>query len=263
MIVVGLLFHSKQRELNFSSINNGVGFVLHESNPIEYPKGSINVCEHKSKIRKTKEIEMAHEELKKQWEKDVKHLGGTAHTYWEWRDPNDDNKNWNPCDPTSPRFFSNIEYRRKQQPFQPEYFSGLNWREAEKLVGKVVEYSKDGGYWQGPGTLIKVSTVVGDYQRFLSNLCWWTYVRTTPETYAHPTITIGGVKLPRPEHIEPFAGTHYFSVDNGNVVKRVWSACPYDMEKLMAGNVHRTESRAQAWADWWNNVVMAAVRGGE
>jgi hypothetical protein len=152
------------------------------------------------------------------------------------------------------------KWKPKELPFEPEYFSGLNWREAEKLVGKVVEFSDDGNHWTA-GTFSTYSGVMKPSHKFLNEkLNAWIYIRTTPETYAHPTITIGGVKLPRPEHIEPFAGTHYFSVDNGNVVKRVWSACPYDMEKLMAGNVHRTESRAQEWADWWQKTVIDKLK---
>jgi hypothetical protein len=149
--------------------------------------------------------------------------------------------------------------------FQPEYFSGLNWKDAENLVGKVVEYSKDGGYWQGPGTLIKVSTVVGDYQRFLSNLCWWTYIRTCPETYAHPTVTIGGVKLPRPEVEAPKDGTQYWFINSFNEVRfRFWGRHVDSSEKdrryLAAGNVHLEGARAQAWADWWNEAIIKEIK---
>jgi hypothetical protein len=204
---------------------------------------------------------MAHEELKKQYEEDHKNHD-RPWELWEFRLPTD--HEWTNCC-QGPGWFSHYQYRRKKPPFQPEYFSGLNWHEAKKLVGKVVEYSKDGGYWQGPGTLIKVSTVVGDYQRFLSNLCWWTYVRTTPETYAHPTITIGGVELPRPEVDAPKRGTKYWFVNQFNEVRfRYWDSHTdspeIDKRHLQALNIHLTEDRAQAWADWWGNTVMAAIK---
>lgn len=144
--------------------------------------------------------------------------------------------------------------------FQPEYFSGLNWKDTENLVGKVVEYSKDGGYWQGPGTLIKVSTVVGDYQRFLSNLCWWAYIRTCPETYAHPTITIGGVKLPRPEVEEPQNGDHVWIWAHSKIAGCIWDGTDQMTTLLINGLIHLAEARAQAWADWWENTVMAEVK---
>jgi hypothetical protein len=202
---------------------------------------------------------MTHEELKKQYQEDVKKYGKDAYTPWEYKSAVDGS--WCDCSPNGPEWRIGVRYRRKEQPFEPEYFSGLNWREALPLVGKVVEFSNRAETWENPTKKQLKEIDVGCQFPFICEYGMnHNYVRTTPETHTHPTITIGGVKLPRPEHIEPFAGTHYFSVDNGNVVKRVWSACPYDMEKLMAGNVHRTESRAQEWADWWQKTVIDKLK---
>jgi hypothetical protein len=276
---------------------------------------------------------MAHEELKKQYEEDCKNHN---HPWSLWEFFYEPGGYWKQCIWPSPDWHPDTKYRRKEPPFQPEYFSGLDREKAIQYCGRKVGYSYDGLRWEN-GVLKLVDEAGTPFSIISTNTrsnFWVNYIKTIPETYthptnknkkfklhdavlvydrhrfaiplkaeivefsssndgvrlllhetnnpnypkgcstvwvheaqlrkidslAHPTITIGGVKLPRPEHIEPFAGTHYFSVDNGNVVKRVWSACPYDMEKLMAGNVHRTESRAQEWADWWQKTVIDKLK---
>jgi hypothetical protein len=147
--------------------------------------------------------------------------------------------------------------------FQPEYFSGLNWREAEKLVGKVVEFSFDGDIWSRGRLNGIVQRDFATYRYKKQSGVYYIYIRTTPKNDAHPTIAIGGVKLPRPEVEAPEFGTVYWYRDPYNSVQatRWYSDCG-DLARLNTGELHLTEARAQAWADWWENTVMAAVRGG-
>jgi len=211
--------------------------------------------------------EMAHEELKKQYEEDCKNherpwelweVRRTQFSLGKWKDINQ--KMW----------MEGFEYRRKEPAFQPEYFSGLNWQEAEKLVGKVVEFSDGGEYWCGPYLLKKLNEK--SQVRFCAyrnnSRADYTYIRTTTETYkdAHPTITIGGVELPRPEVGAPEYNKPYFTFDcneKHKIFNQIWCNDMYDKRWLNHGIVHLTEDRAQAWADWWEDIVVAAVRGGE
>lgn len=154
---------------------------------------------------------------------------------------------------------------RTKVPFTPEYFSGLNWRDAETLVGKVVEFSDGGEYWYGPYLLDKLNEK--SQVRFCAyrnnNRAGYTYIRTCPETHAPPLITIGDVELPRPETESPRCGG------------MIWVFTPFHPDgyygttyqgyggeeiALKRGFVHLAESRAQAWADWWENTVMAEIK---
>jgi hypothetical protein len=163
--------------------------------------------------------------------------------------------------------FGYDKWEPKEPPFEPEYFSGLNWRDAEKLVGKLVEFSDNGEKWTLPKTLIELRdhNALSYHQvisRFAHDLEWYYYVRTCPETYVHPTITIGGVELPRPEVEEPEEGQTVWLLGIDGVIRSItWTGL--EVIWLAAGRIHLTEARAQAWASWWENTVMAAVRGGE
>ena len=42
-----------------------------------------------------------------------------------------------------PEWAPNCKYRRKPNVFIPKYFSGINWRDAEYLIGKTIECSND------------------------------------------------------------------------------------------------------------------------
>jgi hypothetical protein len=164
--------------------------------------------------------------------------------------------------------FGYDKWEPKEPPFEPEYFSGLNWRDAEKLVGKLVEFSDNGEKWTLPKTLIELRdhNALSYHQvisRFAHDLEWYYYIRTCPETYAHPTINIGGVELPRPEVDAPKKGTEYFYL--GSMMRPcrgLWHNTPQERMELEKGLIHLAEDRVQAWADWWENTVMAAVRGG-
>jgi len=67
------------------------------------------------------------------------------------------------------------------QPFVQEHFSGLNVDEAEKLIGKKVEFSDQGIQWV---TSILLRIQSGTAFRYLSeNNRSYIYIRTTPETF--------------------------------------------------------------------------------
>ena len=206
---------------------------------------------------------MAHEELKKQWEKDVEQYGENAHEMWEFSCGRD---HWITCKFGGPLWYNHTKYRRKKPPFQPEYFSGLNWRDALPLVGKLVEYSNDpdDDGWQ-KGTLDDVDNDSG--RRFSCDGTYWEYIRTTPETNAHPTVTltVNGKEwvLPRPEvgapkHgkvvwiITPFCPDGYFESE--------WAGYGSEQVALKKGYIHLTKDRAKAWADFWKNGIMAEIK---
>jgi hypothetical protein len=200
---------------------------------------------------------MAHEELQRQYEKDCKNHE-RPWELWELFDPFE---GWVTLF-TTPAWSPSLKYRRKEQPFEPECFSGLNCQRAERLVGTVVEVSDDGGEWSGPFKLVRIRNQ-GYGRRFETAWNYWEYIRTAPETHAHPTITIGGVKLPRPEVDVPERGAEYWVWTPKGILHNEWHGSRTDKEYFLFSMIHLTEDRAQAWASWWENAVMAAVRGGE
>jgi hypothetical protein len=202
---------------------------------------------------------MAHEKLQKQYDKDVEQYGRDAYKKWEYRYLSD---KWRTCAIYGPEWCVGVEYRRKEPPFTPEYFTGLNWRDALPLVGKVVEYSGTGDCWE-LGTLCKIDMEENKRYRYSLNngYIWAVYIRTCHETHAHPTITIGGVELPRPEVEALGDGKRYWLWMPQSITTDIWNGCDTDYRWLGAGLIHLTEPRAKAWADWWQNTVMAAVRG--
>jgi hypothetical protein len=146
----------------------------------------------------------------------------------------------------------------KKLQFQPEYFSGLNWRDALPLVGKVVEFSDDPDRYGWESGILHHLDNRGGRRFAMKGGFHYEYIRTTHQTHAHPKINIGSVELPRPETTDLFAGQQYFCVENGKVIGRVWSAHRLDIARLKSGLIHLSESRAQEWADWWRDYVMAA-----
>lgn len=201
---------------------------------------------------------MAHEELKKQYDEDVKKQGERAYKLWEYLDFG--SKNWEGCYKT-PSWYHSTKYRRKEQTLQPEYFSGLNWQET--TIGKIYEFSEDGDKWTKPEMLVYVYVPNNEncFRPFRTKKgLRWLFARTTPETYAHPTITIGGVKLPRPEIEAPEICASVWIWKPGSVTEHSWQNYCNQVSYLNAGRVHLTESRAQEWANWWENTVMAEIK---
>ena len=72
----------------------------------------------------------------------------------------------------------------------------------------------------------------------------------------HPTITICGVELPKPEKEEPARATKYWLFRPNGVERRYWDGCALELRWLKSDRVHLTEERAQAWVDWCDNYVI-------
>jgi len=202
---------------------------------------------------------MAHKELKRQYEEDCKNHDRP----WELWEILHDGIGWRTC--TNPPSWSLLaEYRRKEgkkEDLKIEYFSGLNWREAEKLIGKVVEFSDEGTVWSRAKKLRHVASK--EVRKFYNCDEAWVYIRTCHETYKHPTITIGGIELPKPEAEAPEKGTDFWiwAPDEIEEIEELtWCGDPSDEKILASGIVHLTQDRAQAWADWWENTVIKRLR---
>jgi hypothetical protein len=205
---------------------------------------------------------MAHEELKKQYEEDWQKYRGNTYKMWEFKSPGGHGWEHLSGPPCWDRF---NQYRRKNPPFEPEYFSGLNWRDAEKLVGKLVEFTDDPGSNEWESGVLQCLDFKGGRRFKVKNNYHFEYIRTTPETHAHPTITltVNGREwvLPRPEVEAPERHTPYFRVRaNDEVTKYYWQGGQVEIDWLDNGHVHLTKDRAQAWTDWWENTVIAAIK---
>ena len=191
------------------------------------------------------------EKEKKQYEEDSKNYE-RPWELWEYkiigRDAYTDADN-------HPHWLPGYHYRRKQTIFMPEYYSGLNWRDAEHLIGKNVECSNcpDMGWKFG---VLKTIAPIGE--NFAIDISghpnFYIYIRTCEEAYQHPTINIGGVELPMPETAEPALGTKYWLSPACN--EMVWCGYYSNIDNLQSGRVHLTEERAKAWADWWKTAVI-------
>jgi hypothetical protein len=156
------------------------------------------------------------------------------------------------------------EYHHKKQEFEPKYFSALNWREISPFIDKPVEVSTMGDTWEGPHRIRRVAKGKDIVHRFLANCKWYPFARTCPETFEtlHPTINIGGVKLPMPEVNAPQIGTKYRRWKPGCKIFPEFSWQNSDMELgwLSDGVVHLTQSRVLQWRDWWQNYVCRTAR---
>jgi hypothetical protein len=202
---------------------------------------------------------VTNEELKKQYEEDCKNYE-RPWELWEFRNISYDG--WLPCDKKI-TWSSNLEYRRKDPPFQPKYFSGLNWQDAKKLVGRPIEFSNDPGYesWE---TGILESLDYNQGPRFKILHRWFhEYTRTCLDTFQdpHPTIriTVNGKNfdLPKPETEAPDDGALYWAIDpltENGIEKDTWRGHMDDKYRLSNMAVHFTEDRAQAWADFWKEI---------
>ncbi len=181
---------------------------------------------------------------------------------WEYAIKTQDVLDWDDCT-LPPAWHPRCVYRRKQNVFEPEYYSGLNWRDAEHLIGKTVECTNnpDAG-WKvcklqiatRPGECFNVD--IGPRQYFYD--CY-TYIRTCEETFKHPTtINICGGELPKPETVAPALGIKCWLAPACN--EFVWGGYNYNIENLQAGRVHLTEERAKAWANWWKATVIDKMK---
>lgn len=162
-----------------------------------------------------------------------------------------------------PMWLQNRKYRRKPSAFVPKSYSGLNWRVAEHLIGKTVECSNNPDICWHVG-ILKTVKENGGITHFAVNVngCisvdFFIYIRTCEETFKHPTINIGGVELPIPETFALEFRTKYWL--SPTCTEMCWNCAPSDIDALQAGQVHLTEERAKAWADWWNKEVLAKIK---
>jgi hypothetical protein len=210
------------------------------------------------------------EKEKKQYEEDSKNYE-RAWELWEYkiigRDAYTDADN-------HPHWLHGYHYRRKQTTFMPEYFSGLNWRDAYYLIGEIVEYTNHPDSRWHVGTLKDVSRddVIAHFDIISDGeVNFFVYIRTCEKTFKHPTINIGGVELPKPETVAPSHGTVYWMLGFGAPVTAkdgslydmgVWpkDISKLEKESLKNGAIHLTEERAKAWADWWKATVIDKMK---
>jgi len=159
-----------------------------------------------------------------------------------------------------PHWLSGYHYRRKQTTFVPECYSGLNWRDAEHLIGKTVECTNnpDSGWYVGTLKQVSKNEVIAHFGVLSDGgFDFFVYIRTCEETFKHPTINICGVCLPMPATVAPRDGEQYWlSPDPDGCGFLCWSGDEFDISAFKACRVHITEDRAKAWADWWKSMVI-------
>ncbi len=158
-----------------------------------------------------------------------------------------------------PHWLSGYHYRRKQTTFVPECYSGLNWRDAEHLIGKTIECTNN------PDEVWKVrrlGKIVPTGKNFYVDCAsFFTYIRTCEKTFKHPTINICGVELPKPETVAPSNGEQYWLSHAGGEPGYIlfWNNDDDDISALKECRIHLTKERAQAWADWWKKEIIAKI----
>jgi hypothetical protein len=203
---------------------------------------------------------MTHEKEKAQYEYDCKTHGPDAYKLWEFQ--NSDGT-WETCLRYGPEWRPYAQYRRKETPFEPLYFTGLprDRKEAEQFLGSIMEFSEDGNTWE-KNRLKKIDKNDHSLPYSYRGL-WSNYIRTCPETFSdqHPTIKIivndKAYNLPKPETEAPPKGTEYFlfSPDADQYkIKLHWIDNEADQRFLRHGLVHLTDPRVQIWVNWWEQV---------
>jgi hypothetical protein len=199
---------------------------------------------------------MAHEKEKTQYEYDCKTHGPDTYKLWEFQ--NSDGT-WETCLPYGPEWRPYAQYRRKETPFEPLYFTGLprDRKEAEQFLGNIMEFSENGNTWE-KDRLKKIDKNDHCLPYSYRGL-WSNYIRTCPETFSdqHPTIKIivndKAYNLPKPETKAPDDGTKYWAVapmEPRGIEVSIWLDEVYDNNRLKYQAIHLTEARAQAWANW-------------
>lgn len=134
------------------------------------------------------------EKEKKQYAEDCKTHERRPWGLWQYAVKNRDVLDW--CDLSSaPIWKDHLVYRRKPTSFTPEYYSGLNWKDAEHLIGKTVECTNNPDYEWKAG-LFKSGYPFG--VNVAGQTEFYIYIRTCEETFKHPTINICGIELPKP-----------------------------------------------------------------
>ena len=183
---------------------------------------------------------------------------------WQYAIKTPDVLDWDDC-PQPPPWHKYCAYRRKPYAVIPEYYSGLNWHDAEHLIGKTVECTNNPDTGWSRGILVLPETVSDTPYKFAvkkqAGLLKRIYIRTCEETFKHPTINIGGVELPMPETVAPNAGDQYWVCPSSCEPSYIlfWNNDDDDIAALRECRVHLTKENAQAWADWWKKEVLAKI----
>ena len=202
-------------------------------------------------VTPAKESKYSFEEEKKQYAEDSR-THKKPWELWEWQVMGC--TTWSPLLGDDHMWLHDRRYRRKPTAFEPEYYSGLNWRDAEHLIGKTVECTNNPDYEWKVGLLRRIVPIGSNFD---VSMHFYTYIRTCEETVPHPTINIGGVDLPKPENVALEFRTKYWL--SPTCTKMCWNCAPSDIDALQAGQVHLTEERAKAWTDWWKKGVLAKI----
>ncbi len=195
-----------------------------------------------------KESKYPFEEEKKQYAEDSR-THEKPWKLWQFTFKDRDVIEWRNLTAT-PAWDPMVAYRRKSTVPIPKSYSGLNCKDAEHLIGKVVEGTN---YPNEDWKTVKL--INGTYE----------YIRTVEEILVpeHPTINVCGVELPMPEPFALAHGTKYWIFPypaHRELFRSLhWSCSPSDIDALQAGQVHLTEERAKAWADWWKKEVIAKI----
>ena len=211
------------------------------------------------------------EKEKKQYEEDCKNYE-RPWELWEYAMPTHGVLDW--IDFTQPLVWSKYcIYRRKPNSFTPKGYSGLNWSDAEHLIGKTVEYTNhpDSGWHVGTLKNVSRNNVIAHFEIISDgSVDYFIYIRTREEAVTPPTINIGGVELPMPETVAPEPGTVYWvfgtpatAKDGSLYDSDVWPqhVSKWEKESLKNGSIHLTGERAKAWADWWKKEVIDKIKG--
>ena len=205
------------------------------------------------------------EEEKKQYAEDSR-THEKPWELWQYAIKTPDELDWDDCTQPLP-WHKYCAYRRKQTAFIPEYYSGLNWRDAKHLIGKTVECTNNPERVWKDGILQKIVPTGKNF--YMDWGSFYTYIRTCEETVPHPTINICGVELPMPETVYPEPGTVYWvfgtpatAKDGSLYDSDIWPqyVSKWEKEALKNGVIHLTEERAKAWTDWWKKEVLAKIK---
>ena len=158
-------------------------------------------------------------------------------------------------------------YRRKPTTFIPEYFSGLNCKDAKHLIGKVVEGTN---YPNEDWKTVKLLNITNGKQRSgvfevyhqkePGVIGTYEYIRTVKEhsSQTPPTINISGIELPMPETVAPAHDTKYWTFPG--CICHIWNGFTREISALHIGQVHLTEERAKAWTNWWKKEVLSKIK---
>jgi len=138
---------------------------------------------------------------------------------------------------------------------EPLYFSGLNYKEAEKYIGSKVDASINGQEWVPGVTLTGLNTDPNIPQKFQCKNYNYNYICVNPDVRClvdRITLTIADkdYHLPLPETEPLEEGTMYWVYDPvmDTTFRRLWLEDLLTRTRLYNGFVHLTKDRVDARA---------------